>query len=118
MTREDKMNCPLADRECVPCSGGVPPLEGDELDRLADQLGEGWEVVDGRKLAKRFKLPDFRSALALTNRIGELAEEVGHHPDIQLGWGKVKVVLWTHKIKGLAEADFVMAAKVDRLVED
>jgi 4a-hydroxytetrahydrobiopterin dehydratase len=116
MTEPDPATCVLADRECVPCRGGVPPLEGAELERLSGELGDDWTVVDGRKLERRFKLPDFKAALDLTNRIGQLAESAGHHPDIHLGWGKVTVILWTHKIKGLAEADFVMAAKIDRLV--
>ena len=105
----------LADKTCTPCRGGVPPLEGEELERLATELGNGWEVVDGHHLEKLYQFPDFRQALEFTNRIGELAEEVNHHPNIFLTWGKVKIELWTHKIDGLNEADFVWAAKADRL---
>ena len=105
----------LADKTCIPCRGGVPPLEGAELDRLAEELGGGWQVVDGHHLEKEYRFPDFRQALEFTNRIGELAEEVNHHPNIFLTWGRVKVELWTHKIDGLNEADFVWAAKADRL---
>ena len=105
----------LADKTCTPCRGGVPPLEGEELDRLADHLGGGWRVVDGHHLEKEYRFPDFRQALEFTNRIGELAEEVNHHPNIFLTWGRVRVELWTHKIDGLNEADFVWAAKADRL---
>ena len=105
----------LADKTCTPCRGGVPPLEGEELDRLAAELGGGWRVVDGHHLEKEYRFPDFRQALEFTNRIGELAEEVNHHPNIFLTWGRVKVELWTHKIDGLNEADFVWAAKADRL---
>ena len=105
----------LADKICTPCRGGVPPLEGEELERLADELGGGWKVVDGHHLEKEYRFPDFRQALEFTNRIGELAEEVNHHPNIFLTWGRVKVELWTHKIDGLNEADFVWAAKADRL---
>ncbi len=105
----------LADKICTPCRGGVPPLEGEELDRLAAELGGGWQVVDGHHLEKEYRFPDFRQALDFTNRIGELAEEVNHHPNIFLTWGKVRVELWTHKIDGLNEADFVWAAKADRL---
>ncbi len=111
----EKSSCSLADRDCVPCKGGVPPLAGEALKTLADQLPAGWEVADGKRLEKRFKFKDFREALAFTNRVGELAESVGHHPDIHLGWGKVKLVVWTHKIGGLSESDFVFAAKADRL---
>ena len=107
--------CNLADRECLPCKGGVPPLAGEEMKKLAEQLPGGWELVEEKRLEKRFKFKDFRGALEFTNRVGELAETVGHHPDIQLGWGKVKLTVWTHKIGGLSETDFVFAAKADRL---
>ena len=106
----------LADKTCIPCRGGVPPLEGEDLERLAAELGGDWRVVDGHHLEKEYRFPDFRQALEFTNRIGELAEEVNHHPNIFLTWGRVRVELWTHKIDGLNEADFVWAAKADRLV--
>ncbi len=105
----------LSSRDCVPCRGGVPPLEGEELAALHEQLGGDWGVVDGHHLEKTYRFPDFQQALDFTNRIGALAEEVNHHPDICLGWGRVHVKLWTHKIDGLNEADFVWAAKADRL---
>ena len=105
----------LADRVCVPCRGGVPALAGDELRKLDRELGNGWEVVEGHHLEKTYRFPDFVQALAFTNRVGGLAEEVNHHPNIELGWGRVKVLVWTHKIDGLNEADFVLAAKADRL---
>ena len=105
----------MADRECVPCRGGVPPLSGEPLAALAGQLGGGWRVVREHHLEKVYKFKDFAVALAFTNRVGALAERIGHHPDIHLSWGRVKIVLWTHKIDGLAEADFIFAAKVDAL---
>ena len=105
----------LADKTCIPCRGGVLPLEGEELQRLAGELGGGWQVIDGHHLEKEYRFADFRQALEFTNRIGELAEEVNHHPNIFLTWGRVRVELWTHKIDGLNEADFVWAAKADRL---
>jgi 4a-hydroxytetrahydrobiopterin dehydratase len=111
----DAEQCSLADRTCVPCRGGVPPLEGDPLGTLTAQLGGGWQVVDGRRLEKTYKLKNFRQALNFTNRVGEMAESIGHHPDIHVAWGKVKLILWTHKIGGLAEADFIFAAKADQL---
>jgi len=105
----------LASRSCVPCKGDVPPLAGAELDGLAAQLGRGWEVVDGHHLEKEFRFGNFVDALAFTNRVGGLAEEQAHHPDLHLAWGKVRVEIWTHKIDGLTESDFVWAAKCERL---
>jgi 4a-hydroxytetrahydrobiopterin dehydratase len=104
----------LAEKTCVPCRGGVPPLQGEELRKLARQV-EGWEVVNEHHVKKAFKFPDFRSALAFVNKVGELADEQGHHPDIYLAWGKVEITTWTHKIDGLTESDFILAAKIDRL---
>jgi 4a-hydroxytetrahydrobiopterin dehydratase len=104
----------LASKTCVPCRGGVPPLQGEELTKLAAQL-DGWDVVNEHHLERTFKFPDFRAALSFTNRVGELAEEQGHHPDIYLSWGKVAVTTWTHKIDGLTESDFILAAKIDQL---
>lgn len=109
------MQCDLASRECVPCRGGVPPLEGEQLHELHAMLGGGWRLVDEHHLEKEFAFPDFRTALEFTNRVGELAESVGHHPDIHLAWGRVRLSLWTHKIGGLAEADFAFAARMDAL---
>lgn len=104
----------LASKTCVPCRGGVPPLKGAELAALQEQV-QGWNVVGEHHITKAFKFPDFRKALEFTNRVGELAEEQGHHPDIYLAWGKVEVTTWTHKINGLTESDFILAAKIDRL---
>ncbi len=105
----------LAAQECVPCKGGVPPLEGAALDSLAAELGNDWQVVDGHHLEKEYGFPNFREALDFTGRVGEMAEEQSHHPDIFLTWGKVRVTIWTHKIDGLTESDFVFAAKADAL---
>ena len=105
----------LADRECVPCKGGTPALKGPALAELAGQLGGGWSVVTDHHLEKQYSFRNFREALDFTNRIGALAEAQGHHPDIFLAWGKVKAAIWTHKVDGLTESDFVLAAKVDRL---
>jgi len=109
------MSAELASRSCVPCKGDVPPLAGAELDGLAAQLEEGWNVVDGHHLEKEFRFGNFVDALAFTNRVGGLAEEQAHHPDLHLAWGKVRVEIWTHKIDGLTESDFVWAAKCERL---
>ena len=107
----------LADRDCVPCRGGVPPLTGEELAELSGALGPAWEIVDGHHLTRTFRFNDFREALAFTNRVGDLAEEQGHHPDLHLAWGRVTVEIWTHAIDGLTESDFVLAAKIDLLEE-
>jgi 4a-hydroxytetrahydrobiopterin dehydratase len=103
----------LADRQCVPCKGGVPPLTAAQIAPLLAQI-EGWTAVDDHHLEKRYKLKNFVEALQLVNRIGAIAEEQNHHPDIFLAWGKVEVKIWTHKINGLTESDFVFAAKCDR----
>ncbi|RIK68936.1 MAG: 4a-hydroxytetrahydrobiopterin dehydratase [Planctomycetota bacterium] len=104
----------LASKKCVPCTGGVPPLPADRVSELLMQL-RGWGIEKGHHLTRTFTLPDFRQALVLVNRIGELAEAEGHHPDIYLSWGMVKVEIWTHKINGLTESDFILAAKIDEL---
>jgi 4a-hydroxytetrahydrobiopterin dehydratase len=103
----------LAEKECTPCKGGVPPLGESEITDLLDRLGGGWRVVEGHHLEKEYRFRDFRTALDFTNRVGELAEAQGHHPDIHLSWGKVRLTIWTHKINGLTESDFVFAAKAD-----
>jgi len=104
----------LADRQCVPCRGGVPPLAGDEIERLQSQL-DGWQVVNEHHLRKEYKLKDFKEAQAFVNRIGDVAEQQGHHPDICYGWGRAEITIWTHKIDGLTESDFILAAKIDAL---
>jgi 4a-hydroxytetrahydrobiopterin dehydratase len=104
----------LTSKSCVPCRGGVPPLAGKELEELSRQVPE-WKVVDGHHITRTFGFADFREALAFVNKVGELAESQGHHPDIFLAWGKAEITTWTHKINGLTESDFIMAAKIDKL---
>ncbi len=104
----------LASRQCVPCRGGVPPLAGEEITKLQSQV-DGWEVVNNHHLRKVYKFGDFKETLGFVNRVGQLAEDQWHHPDICFGWGKVEVTIWTHKIDGLTESDFVLAAKIDQL---
>ena len=109
----------LAAKQCVPCKGGVPPLHGAALLVLQHQLGpdgNGWKIEREHHLEKEFRFPNFATALAYVNRVGELAEAQNHHPDIALAWGKVRVTIWTHKIDGLTESDFVFAAKCDAVV--
>jgi len=104
----------LADKHCVPCRGGVPPLRGAELDPYAQQLPD-WKIIEEHPIAKSFAFPDFKTALDFVNRVGTLAEGEGHHPDLCLAWGKVDIQIYTHKIRGLTESDFVLAAKIDAL---
>jgi len=104
----------LADKQCVPCRGGVPPLKGKELQVFLRNVPQ-WTAPNEHHLHREFRFPDFQQALDFVNRVGAVAEEQGHHPDMLLSWGKVEVTLWTHKIDGLTESDFIMAAKIDRL---
>ncbi len=104
----------LAEKRCIPCRGGVPPLTADQIAPLLDQL-QGWEVVEAHHLRKLVRFPDFAEALAFVNQVGEVAEAEDHHPDIYLAWGKAEITLWTHKINGLTESDFVLAAKIDQM---
>ncbi len=102
----------LVNKQCVPCRGGTPPLSGDKVRDLLREL-DGWTVEQEYHLTRTYKLPDFAKSLAFVNRIGGIAEQQNHHPDIYLAWGTVRVEGWTHKIKGLTESDFIFAAKVD-----
>ncbi len=104
----------LAEKHCVPCRGGVPPLQGEALETMKAQVPD-WQVADGHHLTRSFTFPDFKEALVFVNRVGAIAEEEGHHPDIFLAWGKVDIKIWTHKIDGLTESDFILASKIDRL---
>jgi 4a-hydroxytetrahydrobiopterin dehydratase len=104
----------LAEKTCVPCKGGVPPLKGEALNALRAELPD-WVVVEEHHLHKAFRFPDFKTALDFVNRAGAIAEEQAHHPDILLAWGKVEITIYTHKISGLTESDFVLGAKIDRL---
>jgi 4a-hydroxytetrahydrobiopterin dehydratase len=113
--KERPLSDPLSSRHCVPCRGGVPPLAGDDLRALHAELDGGWQVVEAHHLHKVFSFGDFRTALDFTNRVGELAEAEGHHPDIRLSWGRVEIEIFTHKIDGLTESDFILAARIDRL---
>lgn len=104
----------LSQKECVPCRGGVPPLPEAEIAKLLPQL-DGWTVINSHHLKKSYGFPNFREAQSFVNRVGDLAEEQGHHPDICFGWGKAEITIWTHKIDGLTESDFILAAKIDQL---
>lgn len=105
----------LAQKACGPCRGDVPPLKGVDLQAYQEQLGGTWRVIDEHHLENEYKFKDFAEALAFVNKVGALAESADHHPDIEFGWGRAKITLWTHKIGGLSENDFIMAAKIDEL---
>jgi 4a-hydroxytetrahydrobiopterin dehydratase len=104
----------LAEKNCVPCRGGMPALKGKDLENLHSEVPE-WRVLNEHHLARSFQFPDFKTALSFVNQVGEIAEQQGHHPDIVLGWGKAEITTWTHAVDGLTESDFILAAKVDRL---
>jgi 4a-hydroxytetrahydrobiopterin dehydratase len=106
----------LAEKRCIACRGGVPPLTTEEIEPLQTQLGAQWQVVDSHHLRKEFKFKNFQQALDYVNRVGKMAEEQAHHPDIQLAWGRVQIDIWTHKINGLTESDFIFAAKAQALL--
>jgi 4a-hydroxytetrahydrobiopterin dehydratase len=112
--KETIMTEELASQTCVPCRGGVPPMKGGELQKILQQVPQ-WKTVNEHHLTRAFTFPDFKQALAFVNRVGEVAEQQGHHPDILLTWGKAEITLWTHKIDGLTRSDFIMAAKIDQL---
>jgi 4a-hydroxytetrahydrobiopterin dehydratase len=103
----------LAEKTCVPCRGGVPPLTAEQIKPLSSQVNN-WNVVNNHHIEREFKFPDFKAALEFVNKVGNIAEEQGHHPDIVLAWGKAHVKIWTHKIDGLTESDFILAAKIDK----
>jgi len=107
--------CELSNKKCVPCHGGIPPLKGKELAAIHREIGIEWEVVNEHHIHKEFIFDDFVEALAFTNKLGAIAEQEGHHPDILLSYGKVIVTIWTHKIDGLSESDFILAAKCDQI---
>jgi 4a-hydroxytetrahydrobiopterin dehydratase len=108
-------HCDLSEKRCTPCRGGIPPLKGEPLMQLSRQLKPGWQIINEHHLEKEYTFQNFQEALAFTNKVGEIAEQEGHHPDILLSYGKVKIQLWTHKIDGLSESDFILAAKCDKI---
>ena len=119
----------LTKKKCVPCEGrsgseepsgskrGTAPLQGTQIQEYLSQLKTAWEVIDGKRIRKEFKFRDFKEALDFVNKAGELAERENHHPDIELGWGRVVIELSTHAIGGLSENDFILASKIELLYE-
>src|SRR3989344_8092156 len=101
----------LGDKKCIPCQGGILPLASKETKEFLGKIGKGWKSIKKHHIEKEFIFKNFKQALDFTNKVGKIAEKEGHHPDIYLSWGKVKVVTYTHKINGLHENDFILAAK-------
>jgi len=108
----------LKNKSCVPCRGGIPPLGREEIESLLKRLDQGWRAVDDHHLEKTYSFDDFRQALEFTNKVGSIAEAEGHHPDIYLAWGQARLTIWTHKIDGLTESDFILAAKADSVFDN
>jgi 4a-hydroxytetrahydrobiopterin dehydratase len=106
----------LAARQCIPCRGGVPPIPAERIEALRAGISSDWHVVDGHHLLREIPVKNFRQSLALANRIGDVAESQGHHPDLLVSWGKLTVTLFTHVIGGIHENDFIMAARIDELL--
>jgi 4a-hydroxytetrahydrobiopterin dehydratase len=107
----------LIDKACVPCMGGIPPLDSAAANKLLAEVGHGWKINEAGHLFKEYKFDDFMGSLAFANKIAELAEAEAHHPDITIAWGKCSIEIWTHKIDGLAESDFILAAKIASLTK-
>ncbi|MEX1014991.1 MAG: 4a-hydroxytetrahydrobiopterin dehydratase [Candidatus Paceibacterota bacterium] len=110
------MSKDLINKKCVPCEGGMSPLSPDEIKEYKSQVDNSWEVEDNKKIKRNFSFDDFKEAMKFINKVADLAEEEGHHPDIFVSYNKVKITLWTHAISGLSENDFIVAAKTDNLI--
>ena len=111
------MSADLTAKHCVPCEGGVPPMADDEIQKYLDEVGGNWEHVPGlvHKIKNEYKFKDFKEAMLFVNKVADLAEDEGHHPDIHVSWNKVRLELFTHAIHGLSENDFILAAKIEGL---
>ena len=105
----------LTSRKCTPCQAGAPKLKANEIKSYLKKIKKGWKVIKNHHIEKEFKFKDFKEALNFTNKVGKIAEKEGHHPDIHLSWGRVKVITYTHKINGLHENDFILASKIDKI---
>ena len=108
----------LSKKKCIPCEGNIPPFDYNEIHKYLKKV-DGWEVKknenDNYFLTKDFKFENFLKSQEFVNKVGEIAESEGHHPDIWFGWGYAKIKIYTHAIKGLAESDFILAAKIDKI---
>ena len=111
------METDLTQKKCVPCEGGVLPIKGPAIEHYMQKLSSSWAVEDELKISREFTFPDFVETMAFVNKVADLAEDEGHHPDIHVHYGKAVVDLWTHAINGLSENDFIVAAKVDEIYD-
>ncbi|MEY4464043.1 MAG: ribosomal protein [Pseudomonadota bacterium] len=105
--------CSLSEKKCIPCDGGVPPLQKKEIDKLLAELQSEWQVNELGHLYKKYKFSNFIKAMEFANKIAAIAEQEAHHPDLTISWGVCNVEIWTHKINGLTESDFILAAKIE-----
>lgn len=105
----------LHDKSCVPCQGGIPPLTREEFAPMLGEINPAWEVIEDKKLRRVFKFPTFMDSISFVNKIADIAEREGHHPDIQIRYKQVIIELWTFKINGLFDNDFILAAKIDQI---
>ena len=108
-------NLSLKEKTCIPCQGGIPPLTIEEIKPFMVQINDDWKLIADHHIERVFTFPDFQTALDFVNSAGEICEKEDHHADFELSWGRVKIMIWTHKINGLTESDFVLAAKFDRI---
>ncbi len=110
------MNSDLTHKKCVPCEKWMPPLKGEKIKEYLKQLKLAWEVIEEKKIKHQFKFKDFKQAMDFVNKVAEIAENEGHHPDLCIYYNKVNITLWTHFISGLHENDFILAAKIEKLI--
>lgn len=113
MTNITNKACELSEKKCIPCHGGIPALKKEEIDRLLDKLEDKWLVNEFGHLYRIYTFHNFVDTMDFANKIAEIAEQENHHPDLIISYGKCIVEIWTHKIDGLTESDFILAAKID-----
>ena len=105
----------LSEKKCVPCEGGVPPLDSRQIAEIKKQISSDWTVLENSRIKKKYLFVNFKHTMEFVNKVASLAEAEGHHPEMHVSYGEVEIELWTHAIKGLSENDFIMAAKIDKL---
>jgi len=112
----EKGNMDLSKRKCVPCEGGIPPLTEKEILNYLTVVNKGWITKDNKKVVRAFNFVNFKHTMEFANRVAEIADEEGHHPVMHVSYGTVEIEIWTHAIDGLSENDFILAAKIDKLL--